>query len=134
MNLERIRHEVRFENVRSRGPGGQNVNKVSSAAILYWNFHASVWLTPEQKQRLSAKLMNRINREGEIFVRSEESRDLIRNKERGIEKLMQLVREALHVPKTRKKTKPTKSSQRKRREEKARRGETKKRRQRVNDY
>jgi ribosome-associated protein len=130
MDTARLRREVVFANVRSRGPGGQNVNKVSSAAILTWDFHSSEILRADQKARLGEKLANRLNRDGHLQVRSDESRDLLRNKERCLEKLADLVKQALHTPKVRKKTKPTRASQIKRRKEKEKRSEMKKRRRR----
>lgn len=128
-----LRHEVRFEAVLSRGPGGQNVNRTASAAQMYWAFEDSYLLTEEEKARLRARLGNMINADGEIYLRSDENRDLERNKSRCIEKLLAHVVTALHIPKKRKKTKPTFSSQKKRREKKARRGEVKKLRRRVYD-
>jgi len=124
---------VRFEAVLSRGPGGQNVNRTASAAQMYWAFEHSYLLNDAEKARLRMKLANMINSEGEIYLRSDEQRDLERNKSRCIEKLLAHVIQALHVPKKRKKTKPTYSSQKKRREEKSRRGEVKKLRRRVGD-
>lgn len=128
-----LRNEMRFEAVLSRGPGGQNVNRTASAALAYWSFGDSYLLNDEEKARIRSKLGNMINSEGEIYLRSDEFRDLDRNKSRCVEKLLNHVMNALHVPKKRKKTKPTKSSQRKRREQKSRRGEVKKLRGRV-DY
>jgi ribosome-associated protein len=131
MKLEDLRTEVRFEAVTSRGPGGQNVNKVASAALLHWKIEASQFLTDEQKTLILMKLQNRINRDGELFIRSDEYRDLPRNKDRGLEKLFYLITSALHKPKARKATRPTRSSQRKRMDSKTRRSHTKKNRGRV---
>lgn len=125
MDIENLRQEVVFEHVRSRGPGGQNVNKVSSSAVATWDFRNSSFLRDDQKSRLANKLANRLNRSGELQIRSDEFRDLNRNKERCLEKLLALIEEALHVPKARKKTKPTYSSKVKRRESKTRRSQTK---------
>lgn len=131
MGPEHFRREVIFKAVRSRGPGGQNVNKVSSAAQLNWDFEHSLLLNPEQKWRVRERLANLINSEGILQLRADEYRDLERNKSRCLEKLAEFVAKALHVPKKRKATKPTKSSKIKRREEKSRRGEVKKLRGRV---
>lgn len=126
-----LRREVYFKAVRSRGPGGQNVNKVSSAAILYWNFLYSPSLTEFQKQRIQARLGNLINSEGELFVRSDEFRDLEQNKSRCLEKVVDAVKEALFIPKKRRATKPTRGSQRRRLDSKTKAGETKKLRKRI---
>ncbi|HEX4925616.1 MAG TPA: alternative ribosome rescue aminoacyl-tRNA hydrolase ArfB, partial [Bdellovibrionales bacterium] len=121
----------KFEAVRSRGPGGQNVNKVSSASLAFWNVEASTLFSPEQKERIREKLQNHLNKSGEVFVRSDEFRDLERNKTRSLEKLRQMIALALHKPKPRRATKPTRSSKMKRLESKKRRGETKKLRGRL---
>ena len=68
MYLEALRTEVEFKAVRSRGPGGQNVNKVSSAALLYWDYQASGLLNEREKQRVSNRLRSHINSENQIFL------------------------------------------------------------------
>ncbi len=133
MDLDLLEREVHFTAVRSRGPGGQNVNKVSSAAQLVWDFMNSKLLTWEEKSRLWEKGAHLITKEGTIQFRSDEFRDLERNKKRCLEKLAAAVKAALHVPKKRKATKPTRSSKIKRREQKSRHSETKKLRGKV-DY
>ena len=133
MGPEHFRREVVFKAVRSRGPGGQNVNKVSSAAQLSWEFEHSLLLSPEQKSRVRFKLGNMINSEGVLMLRSDEYRDLERNKVRCLEKLADHVALALHVPKKRRATKPTRSSQVRRVDQKSRRGEIKKMRGKVRD-
>lgn len=125
--------EARFKAVRSRGPGGQNVNKVSSAAVLYWDYQKSRHLTDEQKARLAARLANHISANGEIFVRSDEFRDLERNKSRCLFKLANLIAAALHTPKKRKATTPSRAARRRRLETKRRHGETKAWRRKVKD-
>ena len=131
MRPEHFRREVIFKAVRSRGPGGQNVNKVSSAAQMTWGFEHSLLLNEQQKYRVREKLKNMITSEGVLMLRSDEFRDLERNKARCLEKLAAFVASALHVPKKRKATKPTRSSQVRRRDEKSRRGEVKKMRGKV---
>ena len=126
VNEDTLRREVIFKAVRSRGPGGQNVNRVSSAAQAQWFFEFSPLLSAEQKARVRAKLANWINAEGAVILRADEFRDLERNKSRCLEKLAAAVKQALHVPKKRKATRPTYSSKLKRREEKSRRSEIKK--------
>lgn len=128
-----VRHEILFDAVRSRGPGGQNVNKVSSAAILIWPFELSLILSEEQKNVLRSKLHSHINAEGNITLRSDEFRDLPGNKRRCLEKLQELVVKAFHRPKMRKPTRPTRSSQEKRISEKKRKSQHKEMRKKV-DY
>jgi ribosome-associated protein len=117
--------EVQFEAVRSRGPGGQNINKVSSAACLYWNYLDSLFLSIEQKSLIRTKLANFINRDHQVFLRSDEFRDLERNKSRCIEKLKELLKIAFHKPKTRKPTKPTRASKERKRVSKSHRSKVK---------
>lgn len=121
----KLRREVIFKAVRSRGPGGQNVNKVSSAAQLDWYFEFSQLLTDDEKRRVRNKMANWINSEGSVGVRSDEFRDLERNKVRALEKLIEALKSALHVPKKRKATKPTYSSKIKRLKSKSQRAEVK---------
>lgn len=131
--LELLLPEVIFQAVRSRGPGGQNVNKVSSAAILYWDLRHSNLFSDEQKLKLAGKLSSFMNSEGQVMFRADEYRDLPRNKSRCLEKLAEQIAQSLHVPKKRVATKPTRSSKTKKLENKRRRGEIKKNRGRV-DY
>jgi ribosome-associated protein len=133
VNASMLLREVVFKAVRSRGPGGQNVNRVASAAQATWYVEFSELLSDAEKARLREKAANWINSEGALHTRSDEFRDLERNKKRCIEKLLSIIKAALHVPKKRKATKPTRASKVKRRESKTRRAEVKKLRGRV-DY
>ena len=121
-----IAKEVFYKATRSGGPGGQHVNKVSTAAILYWDFLNSNALDEEKKQILKEKISSYINKQNLIYIRSDEYRDLERNKEQCLIKLTELIKKALHKPKKRKKTKPSKSSQRKRVDQKVKHGTNKK--------
>ncbi len=131
MDFLSLKKEVQFVAVRSRGPGGQNVNKVSSAAVLYWNFESSNLISEPQKDLIRHKLASTVNKEGQIYTRSDEFRDLERNKARCLEKLLNLLSLAFYKPKKRKATQPTRSSQLKKLESKNRRSETKKMRQKI---
>lgn len=106
---EALLREVTFKTSRSSGKGGQNVNKVSSKVELNMNISTSALLTDEQKIRILNKLANRINSEGVLQITTEEDRSQLRNKERGLEKLIIILRNALHLPKLRRATKPGKS-------------------------
>jgi ribosome-associated protein len=134
MNFAQIASEASIVAIRSRGPGGQNVNKVSSAAQLFWNFQESTALTDAEKQLVRIKLKNLINSEDQIFLRADEYRDLERNKSRVIEKLEAFLLGALHKPKPRRKTKPTRASKIRKLEGKSHRGEIKKGRQKVKSW
>ena len=106
--------EFEWSFARSGGPGGQNVNKVASKAVLRWNFEASPSVPEEVKARFRAKFPTRLTTEGEVVLSSEETRDQGRNREACLEKLGTLLRAATVIPKKRRPTKPSKASQRRR--------------------
>ena len=117
--------ELEFSTSRSSGPGGQNVNKVSTKVIIRWNLLHSSLITDEQKMVLLNKLSSQLTREGELIINSQESRSQLQNKELALEKLDTLLRKALTKPKARKATRPTKSSKVKRVDNKKRHAEKK---------
>ena len=116
---------------RSSGPGGQHVNKTSSAVELRFEAARSPNLTPEIKSRLKRLAGRRWTKDGAIVVTAEAHRSQLMNRELAQEKLIGLVREALKVPKRRVQTKPTLGSKRRRLDGKTRRGEVKKLRRKV---
>jgi ribosome-associated protein len=116
--------------VRASGPGGQNVNKVSSAVHLRFDIRASS-LPEHIKSRLLGSRDQRITREGVLVIKSQQHRSLERNREEALARLHELVARASVVPRQRRPTRPTRSSQKKRLEGKTRRGEVKKLRGRV---
>ena len=105
-----VLRELTFKMSRSGGKGGQNVNKVSSKVELDLHIGNSAAFTSEQKALLISKLANKINALGILQIITEEERNQFRNKQRGIEKLFDLLNAALHQPKKRKATKPKKSA------------------------
>jgi ribosome-associated protein len=121
--------ELEFISQRSRGPGGQNVNKTNSSVQLRWSFLDSQILSDEQKAIIGRKLSTIINTENVLYIRSDVHRDQDMNKKEVLQKLQQALIKAFHKPKTRRPTKPTKSSQRKRVETKRHKSEIKKSRQ-----
>lgn len=123
--------ELEFSTSRSSGPGGQNVNKVSTKVIIRWNLLHSSLITDEQKMVLLNKLSGQLTREGELIINSQESRSQLQNKELALEKLDALLRKALTKPKARKATRPTKSSKVKRVDNKKRHAEKKQWRKRL---
>ena len=110
ISKEKLLKEVSFKTSRSGGKGGQNVNKVSSKVELNFEIQASDLFTDSQKLLLSEKLSNRINSEGILQVITEEERSQYFNKERSVQKLIALIKLALHQLKPRKATRPKKSA------------------------
>lgn len=106
--------ELQFDYARSSGPGGQHVNKTETAVLVRFDVAASQYLTDIQKQAIFERLSNKVTKEGHLILRSEESRDRLRNKDEAIKRFLELLEKAFFVPKARKKTAPTRSSQRKR--------------------
>jgi ribosome-associated protein len=125
--------ELREELSRSGGPGGQNVNKVSTRVTLRWSLGSSRVLTVLQRQRLLSRLASRITREGELIVHCDETRSQLQNRAAARRRLAEVVREALHEPKSRRATRPTRGSQKRRREGKRRRSGVKRMRGRPED-
>lgn len=111
---KQFENEFVFSATRSSGPGGQNVNKVSSRIELRFSIDTSGILTETEKQRLHLKLKNRINSEGELLLVSQTERSQLGNKENTIELFFTLVEKALSIQKKRIKSKPTLASKLKR--------------------
>lgn len=123
--------EVRY--ARSGGPGGQNVNKVESCAILRFSIPGSRALREDQKARLRTVLGSRLTAAGEILVRADRFRERGRNEEDGRERLAALLARALTPPRARRASKPTKGSVERRLEGKRRRSSLKRTRGRGDE-
>ncbi len=95
---------------RSSGAGGQHVNKTSSRVEIFWNIPGSRALTEEQRARLLDKLSSRLTTEGSIRVVASDMRSQSRNRDLAEERLSELVRRSLMVPRKRKATKPTRAA------------------------
>ena len=117
--------ELQVQTSRSSGPGGQNVNKVESRVELRWHVATSYLLSDEQKQTIQEKLAGQLTAEGYLLVTAQESRSQLRNKETALQKLHELLQKALHRPKPRRPTRPSRGAVRKRLEEKKRHSEKK---------
>ena len=93
--------ELRLSFARSSGPGGQNVNKVSSKAVLHFDVLTTPSLPPDVRQRFLERYQTRLTNAGEVVIHSEEYRDQPRNIQACYEKLRQMVLTVLRPPKTR---------------------------------
>lgn len=122
-------HEIQMQASRSSGPGGQGVNTTDSQVELRWYVDASGAFSRQEKQRIKARLGNRITKDGVLIVRSSEQRSQHRNREDARERLASILADAITVQKRRRRTRPTRASQRRRVENKRRRGEKKRLRQ-----
>lgn len=116
--------EVELTAIRSQGPGGQNVNKVASAIQLRFDIRASS-LPMALKERLLVMSDHRITQSGVVVIKSQEHRSQDMNRMAALLRLHDLLETAAVVPKKRKATRPTRSSQVKRVESKVKRGQTK---------
>jgi ribosome-associated protein len=128
-NISIPRGELRFSFVRSSGPGGQNVNKVASKAVLRWNVFASEALGEDARRRLISRERRRMNDRGELIIASQRFRDQRKNIDDCLEKLIGLVKIAAVRPRVRKKTKSTLASREARLHNKRAVSEKKRRRQ-----
>ncbi len=120
--------ELALAFARSGGPGGQNVNKVSSKVELRWNPTTSAALTDDDRAWLLGRLANRLTTDGTLIVTSTATRDQLKNRDDVMSKLTLIVRAALERPKTRRPTKPSRAAKRRRVEDKRHRAQIKRHR------
>ncbi len=125
--------ELQFRATRSGGPGGQHVNTSSTRVELLWDLQNSTVVDDATRDRLMRKLANRLDAEGMVRVVASESRSQQQNRAAAEERLVEIVRQALVVPKPRRKTKPSRAARERRLEEKRQHSERKKRRRRDFD-
>ena len=120
--------ELEVLTTTSRGPGGQHVNRSETRVVLRWNVLESASLTEAQRERLLRKLGSRISREGVLQVAAEDHRSQTRNRDLARERLADLVAGALKRDRPRKATRPTRASQKRRVDDKKKRGSIKEKR------
>lgn len=121
---------IQIQSIRARGPGGQNVNKVASAVHIRFDIRASD-LPEVYKERLLALSDRRITRDGVVVIKAQAFRSREKNLADGLERLADLIRKSVKVPKRRKPTRPTRASRRKRLDAKARQGKIKALRKKI---
>ncbi len=124
--IELDEREIQEDFVRASGPGGQNVNKVSTAVQLRFDVARSPSLPDPVRARLIALAGRRITQDGVLIIEAERYRSQRRNRDDALERLIELIREACEVDKPRRPTRPTLASKKRRLDSKQRRGETKK--------
>lgn len=122
--------ELQFSAIRAQGSGGQNVNKVSSAVHLRFDIPASS-LPDFYKERLLGLKDSRISKEGVLVIKAQQFRTQEKNRTDALNRLLSIIQSAAVVQKTRRSTKPSKSSQRKRMDSKTKRGQVKANRGKV---
>src|SRR5579871_5355320 len=123
--------ELEWRFIRASGPGGQNVNKVSSAAQLKFLLSRSASLPTSVKTRLARVAGRRISEDGDLLIKAMSERSQEQNRRAAEERLADLIRAALVEPKLRRKTRPTLASKERRIESKKRRGAAKRQRGRA---
>ncbi len=128
LSLQIDERELQIDFVRASGPGGQNVNKVATAAQLRFDVRASS-LPEEVKERLMHLAGKRLTSEGVLVIEAKRFRTQEQNREDALQRFVELVRQSLIEPKRRRKTKPTQAAKEERLKEKKRRAEIKKIRQ-----
>ncbi len=110
MNKSDILKELKFKAVRSSGAGGQHVNKVSTKIELFFDVNTSNFLSVKEKERLLLKLGHRLTKENILLLQCDESRSQHKNKDLAIKRFLEVIDNALKIPKKRRKTKPSRSS------------------------
>jgi len=123
--------EFSFSFVRSSGPGGQNVNRVATKAVLRWDVGRSPSLPEGVRARFRERFARRLTREGELVLASQRFRDQGRNVADCLEKLRAMLAEVAEAPRRRRPTKPSRGAREERLQEKRERGERKRLRGRV---
>lgn len=102
--------ELEFSFVRSSGPGGQNVNKVNSKAVLRWDARRSTALSGDVRERFEAKFASRLTTEGHLLISSQRYRDQARNADDCLKKLRAMLASVAVAPRRRRPTKPSRAA------------------------
>ena len=110
MDTTKIVQELQFKAVRSSGTGGQHVNKVSTKIELSFEINTSNALSETEKERILLKLEHRLTKENVLLLQCDESRSQHKNKNLAIKRFLEMIENALKIPKKRKATKPSRAS------------------------
>jgi len=123
-HIELADWEIELSAIRAQGPGGQHVNKVSSAIHLRFDIHRST-LPPFYKERLLKFNDQRISKDGVVIIKAQQFRNQEQNRDDALERLKQLIVSATYQPKKRRATKPSRNSQKRRMDKKTQHGKIK---------
>jgi ribosome-associated protein len=129
--LEIDEHEIDYDFTHASGPGGQNVNKVSSAVQLRFNVRETLSIPADAKERLIKLAGKHMTTDGTLIIEAKRYRSQERNRQAALERLIRLIQQAIEPPKPRHKTKPTRASVERRLEDKRKRGEVKRMRRDI---
>ncbi len=124
-------NDIQLEFIRASGPGGQNVNKVSSAVQLRFKVDGCEALSDAMRERLKKIAGRRMTAKGDLIIKAQRFRSQEQNRQDAIDRLVAMIRKAIEVPKNRRPTKPSKASKQRRLASKRRRGELKRQRSKV---
>jgi ribosome-associated protein len=132
LETEKLIQELQYKAVRSSGAGGQNVNKVSSKVVLTFDLNKSIALSEEEKELVLSKLASRLTLENILILNCDEDRSQLKNKAIVTKRFLEIIKNALFVPKARKATKIPKAVIRKRIKDKKNTSEVKNSRKKPN--